>query len=295
MNLKKEIRSGFSFASGIIPYFFRNINNASRYLSLCNTFAGGVFFGAGLLHLFADANSELEKYNLKYNYPLSTLCLCFGFLFTLFLELVVNEVLSKYEKNSQNTEYFETIREEDPISPKTNKNINNSETQKILLIHSHDQKPKSKNSLVIPILLVVALSIHSLFEGLAMGVQTSQLLVIDILIAIFSHKLLASFALGVSIITNSPNGNVSIYKLSILIFIFSLSSPIGSIIGLLIVGVAGSITPPILQGIASGTFLYISMVEIIPKELNHQSRDIIWKSILLLLGFGGMAIVAIWV
>eukprot|EP01133_Synstelium_polycarpum_P006781 gene6781-7883_t len=49
-----------SIIGGILPYFLqRNLANSARYLSWCNSFAGGVFFGAGMLHLFADSQSGL--------------------------------------------------------------------------------------------------------------------------------------------------------------------------------------------------------------------------------------------
>jgi len=149
---------------------------------------------------------------------------------------------------------------------------------------------------VLPFLLVIALSIHSVFEGLALGIQNTQSHVIDIMIAIFAHKILAAFALGVAIVTNSLKQ--SLIKLTLLILVFSLASPIGSIIGMIIVNSGGESTQlvsAILQGIASGTFLYVAVVEVIPKELNHTSDDIFLKSVLLLLGWGGMALAAIWV
>eukprot|EP01132_Coremiostelium_polycephalum_P011566 gene11566-14168_t len=173
-----------SVGGGIAPYFFKNLKESNRYLSWSNAFSGGIFFGAGLLHLFADATEDMQ-------------------------------------------EYIE------------------------------------KHLAVLPFLLVIALSIHSLFEGLAMGIQTTELHVIDILIAIFAHKILAAFALGVSIVSVT-NSKTSFIKLLTLILVFSFASPIGAIIGMVIVGVgnvADSLVPAILQGISSGTFLYVAVVE----------------------------------
>ena len=44
------------------------------------------------------------------------------------------------------------------------------------------------------------------------------------------------------------------------------------------------VTSGILQGIAGGTFLYITFLEVLPQELNVQ-KNRIWKICFILLGF----------
>ncbi|KAF2073300.1 hypothetical protein CYY_005399 [Polysphondylium violaceum] len=345
-----------SMAGGIAPFFMKNLKNSKRYLSWSNSFSGGVFLGAGMLHLFADSSEDMEYYTEKYNYPLSAFIIkgspighghshgghthtptpthkSTPKLSPPKRKVIVDNEKQKLLDSQQQHQYKNynntTVGEDCSIDTTGSSSSSGSHSSCNSIIDdcedqfsaSHQQdisipcgaisphssinyekieedivSPSPIENPVLPFLLVIALSIHSIFEGLALGIQNTESHVIDIMIAIFAHKILAAFALGVAIVTNTSRP--SIVKLSLLILVFSLASPIGSIIGMIIVNSGGTETQlvsAILQGIASGTFLYVSVVEVIPKELNHTSQDIFLKSILLLIGFGGMALAAIWV
>jgi zinc transporter ZupT len=47
-------------------------------------------------------------------------------------------------------------------------------------------------------LLLLALSVHSIFEGIAIGVQRSTSSAVKLMIAVIVHKQVASLALGIS-------------------------------------------------------------------------------------------------
>jgi len=73
-------------AGGLAPIKIGISPKGERLLSLGNAFAGGVFLGAGLIHMLPDAN---EKFNLlakASGYPLAALLCGCGFLLVLFLE-----------------------------------------------------------------------------------------------------------------------------------------------------------------------------------------------------------------
>ncbi|EGG22379.1 zinc/iron permease [Cavenderia fasciculata] len=379
------------------------LKNSNKWLSLCNSFSGGIFFGAALLHLFVDSISQLQN---VISYPIAPLCLCAGFLITFFLELFLHIYLERHPKllnsninnnnNNNNTSSSSTIlhhqhqhinnnnqstlnfgntnsnttfnflnsptnnrrsmildRPSTPnivntlvftpppnhrtnvdndnectpmLSDHNNNNNNDDDDKEDESSDSGDYIPSSNHSSIyfqdalhlsstsiqqqqqevtkqettltnqnylLPFILVFGLSVHSLFEGLAFGLQSTVPKILDLLVAVFSHKLLASFALGVSTIIYSR----SLVKMILILFIFSISSPIGASIGIVLVDYSqiGNVVPPILQGLASGTFLYISLVEIIPKEIKSDSENVFIKCLLLLLGWSLMAVIAIWI
>lgn len=134
------------------------------------------------------------------------------------------------------------------------------------------------------ILLLVALSLHSVFEGLAVGLQRKTSQIIGIFAGLFLHKMILSFSLGMSLV-QSKLSYVSMLKSVIL---FSISSPFGIGLGLLIIDLWDSrisvLIQGLLQGIACGTFLYVTFFEMLPHELN--SSDIrLLKVVFLILGF----------
>ena len=106
---------------------------------------------------------------------------------------------------------------------------------------------------------MIALSVHAAFEGLALGLQTQMIDVLNIVLAIGIHKGAAASALGISLVKNFPNDFGLVRKL---LFVFSMATPIGIIIGIL-ASSAGVIVDVIFSSLAAGTFVYIGCTEII--------------------------------
>lgn len=116
-----------------------------------------------------------------------------------------------------------------------------------------------------------------------------------ILAAVVAHKWLAGFALSTSLLeSGTPRG-----RTLLMIVGFSLSTPLGTAAATLatsaLQGSAKSLAQGILVGLSAGSFLYISLLEILAKEL-HPSKhhDITLRIVLLLVGVAIMATVAAW-
>lgn len=122
--------------------------------------------------------------------------------------------------------------------------------------------------------MLTALSIHSLLEGLAIGIQDTTAKVMILFTAVISHKLVVSFCLGVELSANQGSKFKNHFWA---IFIFSAGSAVGILIGMGLVDL-NSVTEskflPILQGIAAGTLLYVTLCEVLPREKArwHQSQ-----------------------
>lgn len=114
--------------------------------------------------------------------------------------------------------------------------------------------------------MLFALSIHSLLEGLAIGIQDTTPKVMILFTAVISHKLVVAFCLGVEL-TASQGSKFRNHFLAILVF--TLGSVIGILIGMGLVdlsSVTNSKFLPVLQGIAGGTLLYVTLCEVLPRE-----------------------------
>lgn len=122
--------------------------------------------------------------------------------------------------------------------------------------------------------LLTALSVHSLIEGLAIGIQDSTVAVMILFTAVISHKFVVGFCLGVEL-SVSPGAKFKHHFAAI--FVFSAGSVLGIGIGMGLVdlsAVVDSNALPILQGIAGGTLLYVTTCEVLPREKArwHQSQ-----------------------
>lgn len=180
--------------------------------------------------------------------------------------------------------------------------------------HYHDEEHLEKHlhsSAASAVALTLALGIHSLLEGFVLGMSNSRTIV-SISIAILFHKVFAGFALG-STLTAASN-SISNEKFLIMVYLFSVSTPIGIIIAAILEShmELNTIAVATLQAAVSGTFLYISIVEVGMKELltnREQQRGVTSSSRLnafgtqmqflklscLLLGYCFMSYLSVWV
>ena len=133
--------------------------------------------------------------------------------------------------------------------------------------------------------LLIALSLHSLFEGLSVGLITDVNTLIQLLIALVLHKSILSFALGVKLIDGGLKPRFIIKG----IIVFAAMAPIGVGLGLAVLSsfsrVAGLFCSGILQGLATGSFLYVTFFEILPEEFTFHSRHKVPKLFSMIFGF----------
>jgi zinc transporter 1/2/3 len=115
-----------------------------------------------------------------------------------------------------------------------------------------------------PYVLMIALSVHACFEGIALGLCPDFRSALSIMIAILIHKGAAGSALGISLVKTFPNDFGTVRKL---IFIFAFATPLGIMIGIL-ASDAGPLADVIMSSLAAGTFVYIACTEIVVSEFS---------------------------
>ena len=81
-------------------------------------------------------------------------------------------------------------------------------------------------------MLLIALSTHAIFEGIALGLTGDMASTINIMVGLLIHKTAASMSLGISISNNFESEDIS--KGYLLLSSFALATPIGIAIGLLL-------------------------------------------------------------
>ncbi|XP_054004475.1 zinc transporter ZIP1 [Hylaeus anthracinus] len=132
------------------------------------------------------------------------------------------------------------------------------------LCHVNHSKPcQESNTNLMGLLL--ALTVHSILEGLAIGLQKAMSEVLLLVGAVSSHKFVVGFCLGLEL----AGANSSLCRLLLAIFFFSIGSAIGIGIGMITLRLDKSwmdFAFPFLQGLAGGTLLYVTVSEILPRE-----------------------------
>ena len=258
-------------------------NRWTTFISFCSCFSGGVFLAACMLDLLPDVEEKTDqikeeikkKYDVDLNYPLAQFAICCGF----FMILTVEQFVHFLQEAGSGEE-----GENQPLlSQGSSSSYQSAPTHSHQHSHHHSS-PIVQNSSLRSLMLLLALSLHSVFEGLAIGLQETTGDLISITVAVISHKAVMAFSLGL----NLAQSNLSLKNFITSNIIFSIASPIGISIGIGMSSMAQSlpndIISGILQGIAGGTFLYITFLEVLPQELNVQ-KNRLWKVLFILIGF----------
>lgn len=139
-------------------------------------------------------------------------------------------------------------------------------------------------------LVVVALSFHSVFEGLAIGIQQTQQDVWYLFTAVSIHACAILFCIGLELVTSG----VRLINFMLYIVTLALVSPLGVAIGTLVTvkssteGPTQDLAVAVLQGIAGGTILYITFFEVLDREKRKQTGCGIMRLAFILVGFSVM-------
>lgn len=120
-------------------------------------------------------------------------------------------------------------------------------------------RQNSLHSAWVSYLLMIVLSIHSVLEGLVLGIESDTKYVMTLFIVIMAHKGAAAF----SVITNMLMNHISRYKTIISLVLFSLATPLGILLGKTLLDTHWIETnrhiQPYFDAMAAGTFIYVAI------------------------------------
>nr|CAB3266271.1 zinc transporter ZIP1 [Phallusia mammillata] len=294
--------------------FKKRKSRSKRLMSALNCFSGGIFLGTSFIGLLPEIRHGFETFEIKWPQlggpkamlangtkvveeseaalmPIAEIVITCGLFLILIVEQTAHGVNHWYHKNKSKKQKRgdkKTLQVEageitamEMTQPDGNSQTNNSDTE-------GEVKQAHEHASIRSLMLVATLSLHSLLEGIAMGLQKDLGSVMAIFIAVLFHKSLMAFSMG----TNLVQTKQAIKKVLAAALIFSLMSPVGISTGLIIkvAGGDGYVTTLInvvLQAIATGTFLYITFFEVLVAEFEGHGQRIT-KVVSLLLGYGAV-------
>ncbi|KAB1259138.1 Zinc transporter ZIP3 [Camelus dromedarius] len=273
----------------IIEADFEKAHRSKKVLSLCNTFGGGVFLATtcGLLML----QKVLSLGHISTDYPLAETIVLLGFFMTVFLEQLVL-TFRKERPAFIDLETFNASSDAGSDSEYESPFMGGPRGHALYgapHAHSHGLSVQelTRSSPLRLLSLVFALSAHSIFEGLALGLQEEGEKVMSLFVGVAIHETLVAVALGISMARSS----MTLKDAAKLAVTVSAMIPLGISLGLGIQsaqGVPGSVASVLLQGLAGGTFLFVTFFEILAKELEEKS-DRLLKVLFLVLGYAVLA------
>lgn len=272
----------------VIETDFEKAHRSKKILSLCNTFGGGVFLATCFNALLPAVREKLQKVlslgHISTDYPLAETLMLLGFFLTVFLE----QLVLTFRKEKPSFIDLETFNAGSDVG-------SDSEYESPFMGaargHAHGAglsvRELSRSGPLRLLSLVFALAAHSIFEGLALGLQEEGEKVVSLFVGVAVHETLVAVALGISMARSAmPLRDAA--KLAVAV---SIMIPLGIGLGLGIEsarGVPSSVASVLLQGLAGGTFLFVTFLEILARELEDRS-DRLLKVLFLVLGYAVLA------
>lgn len=248
--------------------------NARDFLAvLCLlNFGGGVLIATTFIHILPaviGTVDALQQCDMLVTTPfaLPEILMCTGFYLMYSIEELMYFVVGRQQRRK---------RQALQRAEKAEKGLEQAEEQEQQqqLEVEEEEQPNWLRGLGI----IVALSLHELFGGMAIGLEGSVDTVWFMCGAIAAHKLVLAFCIGMEIMMAHTRWLIAV----IYLIVFSIVTPIGVGIGIAVsessTANEPSIPAGILQGIACGTLLYVVYFEIVAK--NHAG----WRIFLCSLG-----------
>uniref|UniRef100_A0A915PL70 Zinc transporter ZIP1 n=1 Tax=Setaria digitata TaxID=48799 RepID=A0A915PL70_9BILA len=286
------------------PFLLRRLASTTTgrwpILSLISVFGGGVFLATCLLDLLPDAKESLRKIeemqHFTYNYPIMEIFIAIGFLIVLSTEQVIISIREKQRRDFADIDQLITGHHDHVISAESDPDLSTSHSEygTNCARNSEGEGNQHSHSTIRVVLLVMALSLHAVFEGLSLGLVSGVNEIVQIFLALLLHKIVIGFSLGVRLVQSSLSSTTAL----LCSIIFAGQIIIGGFCGIAVLDfvshgspiVAGTISF-IAQAVACGTFLYVTCFEILPREFHHCQLRIVK----LLSLFAGFALIAIFI
>ncbi|XP_017772306.1 PREDICTED: zinc transporter ZIP3-like [Nicrophorus vespilloides] len=275
-------------------------------LALFQAFGGGVIFATCFLHMIPEvyeSTIELKKFGLiNSQYPFSQLIVSLGFFLIYFIEELGQYFISRLPEEpceSKNNQVAPEVTVVEDLAIEKELDITLEKSKEFEQVEELDKlidsKAMTQQQIIRGILIVLALSLHAFFEGLAIGLQTSISNIWYLFLAISIHSATILFCIGLELLL----ANTKIRTIIVHVSILSITSPLGVFFGLLITlnadmnTKAKTIWVMLIEGLSAGTILYITFFEVLNREKERRVYRMS-RACFIILGFGLMACLECW-
>lgn len=295
---------------------------ASVIVSSLLSFGGGALLCTTFMHLIPEIDENVihmqEEGKLPdWDFSITNLLMIIGFFVIYLVEEIVHAYLRRKQSKNGHEAFArghsarESLRdaqnrlETNKQSPSALMTVSTAELVSNENIHQHHHHHHSHghnhhhhshlptmsgadgNDLVVSsirgLLIVLALSVHELFEGLAVGLEQTPANVWYLFASVAAHKVVIAFCIGIELIVHQTQR----WLVVLYVFIYAIVSPLGIGVGIWLSNFDDSdgfvVASVILQGLASGTLLYVIFFEILSKH-----KDGIVQYLAVVAGFGLM-------
>jgi zinc transporter ZupT len=228
--------TAFNVLCWLIPLQQKGFSQNAKALSIASCFSGGVFLALSMTHLLPESVEHVAEMNLPAKSPF--LACLFGYFLILFVEKVA------FDSHGMLHE---------------------------VVGHAHggnDKKVGGAMSSKSAVVLLIAMSLHSLIETVALGITKDKTSAAMMAASIGLHQPAETLALLVAFLKTSLPTDAIIKYLTC----FSIIGPLGVTLGLIINKVASSAVDALIVAVTAGTFIYMGATEVANEEFEDATR-----------------------
>merc|ERR1711865_349434 len=263
-------------------------------LGLLNCFGGGALLAVAVAHVFPEA-IDLYPSTDSDDYPAAAMLCAAGYWGLLFVDKVLVSFCVPSETAAAADEPATEVKMDSTPGGGTGHGLGvEQKAEKAAAADDHDgcgmDQVLSSSNMLQAVGVFLAMSVHSIFAGFALGLKCDKDGMENLAIAIVCHKMFDVSALGIILVRT----NQELYKAIPLCLFVALMTPLG-----IWIGIAGDKvehnTNGALQAICAGTFLYVSIQEVLSHEFakRESARRILQKAIACGLGIGMIGLASI--
>ncbi|CAH9129251.1 unnamed protein product [Cuscuta epithymum] len=285
-----------------------------KAILIIKCFAAGVILSTSLVHVLPDAYDALSDCQVASrhpwkDFPFSGLITLVGVLTALLVDLTATSHVESHGHGNRN---LKVTKDYTPIGASeelgvVEKKLGVEEKEVELGIAAaaveEDESVRLKQKLVSQV-LEIGIIFHSVIIGATMGMSQNQCTIRPLVAALAFHQIFEGMGLGGCI----AQAGFSIGTTAYMSFMFSVTTPMGIVLGMIVFSVTGyddsSSNALILEGLlgslSSGILIYMALVDLIALDFFHNklmsSEPFLKKASFgaLVLGSTSMSILALW-
>ncbi|KAJ0021333.1 hypothetical protein Pint_32506 [Pistacia integerrima] len=301
----------------VLARFFQGKPSYDKAILIIKCFAAGVILSTSLVHVLPDAYEALSdcqvatKHPWK-DFPFSGLVTLIGALLALFVDITASDHVEHSHGGgghmSPDKEIYSLIRAHDETVVPAKKGVELGRSielgeHNIVIRDRSEELAKLKQKLVSQV-LEIGIIFHSVIIGVTMGMSQNQCTIRPLVAALAFHQIFEGMGLGGCI----AQAGFSIGTVAYMCFMFSVTTPMGIVLGMIVFSVTGYddssphalIMEGLLGSLSSGILIYMGLVDLIALDFFHNklmsSQAWLKKAsfIALILGSTSMSILALW-
>ncbi|KAK4347468.1 hypothetical protein RND71_033807 [Anisodus tanguticus] len=270
---------------------------------IVKAFAGGIILATAFMHVLPDSFDMLSSSCLKENpwhkFPFTGFVAMLSAIITLAIDSIATSLYSK-KRRAVNPESDQEMA----VSTTAGNHVHSHHHHGSLSTKDGVDGKKLLRYRVIAMVLELGIIVHSIVIGLSVGASSNTCTIKGLVAALCFHQMFEGMGLG-GCILQASSAEYKFLKKAIMAFFFAVTTPFGIALGIALSSTyqenspRSLITVGLLNASSAGLLIYMALVDLLAVDfmgdkLQGSVKLQIKSYMAVLLGAGGMSIMAIW-